>query len=137
VRSRLRERGQRWTAQRRALIDVLGRVDGHVTGAEIVERCRAIDPATIPSTVYRTLDVLEDLGFVSHSHGVDGREEYHVLPETEHAHLYCDGCGRTWDIPASDAGSLVDQLDRTHGFLVDVPHVTLSGRCATCRRDRT
>ena len=36
--------------------------DGHVTGAELVERCRELDPATIPSTVYRTLDVLEELG---------------------------------------------------------------------------
>ena len=134
VRTRLRERGQRWTPQRRVLIEVLSGVAGHVTGAELVERCRAVDPRTIPSTVYRTLDMLEQLGFVSHSHGAAGREEYHVLPETEHAHLYCDGCGRTWDIPASDAGSLVEGLDRTHGFLVDVPHVTLSGLCANCRR---
>ena len=38
------------------------RSTGHVTGAELVDRCRALDPATTPSTVYRTLDVLEDLG---------------------------------------------------------------------------
>src|SRR3972149_3535742 len=48
------------------------RSDGHVTGAELVERCRAVDPATTPSTVYRTLDVLEELGIVRHAHGADG-----------------------------------------------------------------
>jgi Fe2+ or Zn2+ uptake regulation protein len=53
-----------------------------VTGSEIVDRCRERDPETTPSTVYRTLDVLEELGYVHHSHGVDGREEFHVLPET-------------------------------------------------------
>jgi Fur family ferric uptake transcriptional regulator len=134
VRARLRERGHRWTPQRRVLIDVLSAVDGHVTGAELVERCRAVDPRTIPSTVYRTLDVLEELGFVRHTHGAAGREEYHVLPESQHAHLYCERCGETWDIPASDAASLVEDLDRAHGFLLDVPHVTLSGVCAACRR---
>ena len=71
---RLRASGLRWTPQRRTLLEVLAQTTGHVTGAELVERCRALDPATIPSTVYRTLDVLEDLGIVSHAHGADGRE---------------------------------------------------------------
>ena len=62
VRDQLRARGLRWTPQRRTLIEVLSRTDGHVTGAELIERCRAVDPTTIPSTVYRTLDVLEEPG---------------------------------------------------------------------------
>ena len=62
VGDRLRRRGLRWTPQRRTVIEVLAGADGHVTGAELVERCRARDPSTIPSTVYRTLDVLEELG---------------------------------------------------------------------------
>ncbi|HEY2289651.1 MAG TPA: transcriptional repressor, partial [Thermoanaerobaculia bacterium] len=80
VRDRLHAQGLRWTPQRRTLVDVLAGTSGHMTGAELVERCRAMDPATTPSTVYRTLDVLEDLGYVSHHHGIDGREEFHVLP---------------------------------------------------------
>jgi len=62
VRQRLHDLGLRWTPQRRTLIEVLSQADGHVTGAELVERCRELDPETTPSTVYRTLDVLEDLG---------------------------------------------------------------------------
>ena len=46
---------------------------------------------TIPSTVYRTLDVLEELGLLSHSHAADGREEFHVLPAAVHGHLHCIG----------------------------------------------
>src|SRR6186713_2914764 len=83
---RLRARGLRSTAQRRTVIEALATADGHVTGAELVERCRQVDPATTPSTVYRTLDVLEGLGLVSHSHGLDGREECHVLPVAIHGH---------------------------------------------------
>jgi len=64
VQQRLHARGLRWTPQRRVVIDVLSRSDGHVTGAELVDRCRMVDPATTPSTVYRTLDVLEELGLV-------------------------------------------------------------------------
>ena len=132
VRDRLHERGQRWTPQRRVLLEVLAAADGHVTGAELVERCRAVDPATIPSTVYRTLDVLEELGFVRHSHGADGREEYHVLPEREHAHLVCETCGGTWDVEVKELATMASALERRHGFHADVPHMTIAGTCADC-----
>ena len=113
VRDRLRARGLRWTPQRRTLIEVLSRSDGHVTGAELVERCREIDPGTIPSTVYRTLDVLEELGLLSHSHAADGREEFHVLPGGEHGHLHCSSCGQTWEIDAAETRTFVSALRRT------------------------
>ena len=133
IRQRLRDRGLRWTPQRRLLVDVLARTDGHVTGSELVERCREADPATIPSTVYRTLDVLEDLGLVRHCHGVDGREEFHVLPETEHGHFYCAECGRSWDIEAREATAMLASFEAQRGFEVDVSHLTVVGRCGDCR----
>jgi Fur family transcriptional regulator, ferric uptake regulator len=135
IPDRLRSRGLRWTPQRRILVEVLATTDGHVTGAELVERCRAVDPDTIPSTVYRTLDVLEEVGVVSHSHGADGREEFHVLPAVEHAHLYCRGCGGSWELGAEDVAvsTTVRAFDRGRAFAVDVSHLTLTGLCATCR----
>jgi Fur family ferric uptake transcriptional regulator len=132
VRERLHDHGLRWTPQRRALIEVLAGTDGHVTGAELVERCRAVDPATIPSTVYRTLDVLEEIGFVSHSHTADGREQFHVLPVVEHGHLECRRCHVSWEIPADEAAELVAALERSRGFSVDLSHLSILGLCAAC-----
>jgi Fur family ferric uptake transcriptional regulator len=129
----LRARGLRLTPQRRAVLAVLADTRGHVTGAELVERCRERDPATIPSTVYRTLDVLEELGVVRHGHGPDGREEYHVLPDQEHGHLHCQGCGGCWEISAAEAASIVASLRAERGFVVDLSHVTIVGRCRDCR----
>lgn len=133
VREQLHERGLRWTPQRRTLVAVLTEMRGHVTGAELVERCRQRDPTTTPSTVYRTLDVLEELGFVRHGHGPTGREEYHVLPDAVHGHLHCAACGGTWEIRADEASSIVAALDADRGFEVDLSHVTIVGRCRTCR----
>lgn len=133
IRERLHARGLRWTPQRRTLIQVLSQSAGHVTGSELIERCRAIDPATIPSTVYRTLDVLEELGVVRHGHGADGREEFHVLPATEHGHLHCEACGQAWEISSDEAATLVASLRASRDFAVDLSHVTIVGRCRTCR----
>jgi Fur family ferric uptake transcriptional regulator len=132
VGDRLRARGLRWTPQRRTIIDVLAGADGHITGAELVERCRARDATTIPSTVYRTLDVLDELGLVRHGHAADGHPEFHVLPAEEHGHLHCRECGATWEMGEARASAVVQALRASDGFEVDIGHVTLVGRCREC-----
>ncbi|CAN5857937.1 Fur family transcriptional regulator [soil metagenome] len=132
IRARLRERGLRWTPQRRLLIEVMAETDGHITAVELVERCRAADPETTPSTVYRSLDVLEDLGLIRHCHGMDGREEFHVLPQTEHGHLFCQSCGRSWDLEGEQAAAFTRALLRKRGFAVDLSHLSVVGLCAEC-----
>lgn len=134
LRAQLRGRGMRWTPQRRLILDVLSATTGHVTGSEIVERCRERDPEATPSTVYRTLDVLEELGYLHHSHGADGREEFHVLRDVEHGHLQCQSCGRSWEIEAAEAADLVGRLQRGRDFAVDVGHLTIAGRCSDCTK---
>src|SRR5574338_203128 len=122
VPERLRQRGLRWTRQRRAIIAALASSRGHVTAAEMVERCRAEDPSTTRSTVYRTLDVLEELGLVRHAHGADGREEFHVEPAAEHGHLYCSSCGGRWEIADEPAEAVLAAFASVDGFQVDLSH---------------
>ena len=73
--------------------------------------------------MYRTLDVLEELGYLSHSHSAAGREEFHVLPEIEHGHLQCRTCGRTWELPRADAAAVVAPIRTRFGFVADVGHL--------------
>lgn len=132
VGDRLRARGLRWTPQRRTVIEVLVEADGHVSGAELVDRCRVRDPGTIPSTVYRTLDVLEELGLVRHGHAADGHEEFHVRPTDDHGHLHCAECGTSWEIGEARAAAVAAALRAADGFEIDIGHVTLVGRCRSC-----
>jgi Fur family transcriptional regulator, ferric uptake regulator len=132
VVAELRRRGLRSTPRRRLVMEVLSEVSGHVTGTEIVERCRQRDAGTVPSTVYRTLDLLEELGLVRHGHGADGREEYHVRPSHEHGHLHCEACGGHWELGASEVSEFVAHIERHRGFSLDLSHLTLVGRCPAC-----
>ncbi|MEX1296008.1 MAG: Fur family transcriptional regulator [Candidatus Limnocylindrales bacterium] len=135
VRERLHERGLRWTPQRRLLVDVLAGTDGHITSAELVERCRDEDPEVTPSTVYRTLDVLEDIGLIRHAHGLDGREEFHVQPAREHGHIHCSVCHGAWEIGAEEVADLASELDDARGFRMDLGHLSIVGVCAGCREE--
>ncbi|HET7727497.1 MAG TPA: Fur family transcriptional regulator [Candidatus Limnocylindrales bacterium] len=137
VRDRLRERGLRWTPQRRAILEALASAAGHVTAADLLDRCRAVDPEVTASTVYRTLDTLEELGLVVHSHGRDGREEYHVVPAEEHAHLVCERCGSSWEVGPDELSTLVENLRRARAFTVSVSHLSISGVCASCANGAT
>ncbi len=128
----LRRRGLRWTPQRQTVVDVLAASNGHITGAELVERCRSRNAATTPSTVYRTLDMLEEIGLVRHGHGADGREEFHVLPAGQHGHLHCSVCGDTWEIDEGRGEAVAAALRAGDGFELDIGHVTLVGRCRRC-----
>lgn len=132
VRERLRRAGMRWTPQRRLILDVIEATDGHVTGSDLVERCRSLDPETTPSTVYRTLRVLEEIGVVQHAHGRDGREEFHIRPAQSHGHLHCSECGQSWEISPVEAAATVREFRERLGFEIDLSHLSVGGRCAAC-----
>jgi Fe2+ or Zn2+ uptake regulation protein len=57
----------------------------------------------------------------------------HVLPETVHGHLHCEGCGGTWEIDPEAGAVIARALEAQLGFAVDLSHVTISGWCPVCR----
>jgi Fur family ferric uptake transcriptional regulator len=86
----------------------------------------------VPSTVYRTLDLLEELGLISHIHNADGREDYHPAAEQPHAHLICRDCGDTREISTGELSSFVNSMSRQYAFDVDVSHLAVFGHCQGC-----
>src|SRR5207245_9447050 len=91
-------------------------------------------PTAIPSTVYRTLDVLEELGLVRHGHSADGREEFHVAQEPEHGHLYCATCGGRWEVGSAQAQAIMAAFRGIDGFEPDLSHMTTVGSSAAGAR---
>jgi len=132
VAALLREHRHRLTPQRRTVVAALAEFEGHVTTSKLIERCLARDPDFVPSTVYRTLDLLEELGVVTHIHDAEGREEYHPVPGAPHAHLICRGCGETREVSREELGDFVAHMLDEHGFAVDVGHLAVFGRCRGC-----
>lgn len=85
------------------------------------------------STVYRTLELLEELGLVKHAHLGHGPPNYHLAAEAEHIHLVCRGCDNVQDVDPRAASGLADVLERDFGFETDVHHLTVYGKCKDCR----
>jgi Fur family ferric uptake transcriptional regulator len=130
-RSRLRERGYRLTPQRELILGAVERL-GHATPDEVLAEVRTHSTAVNASTVYRTLEVLEELGLVRHAHLSDRAPTYHSMTEHEHFHLVCRNCSRTISVDPDVLTPVTERLSSDHGFAVDIGHLTVFGLCADC-----
>src|SRR5688500_12113089 len=89
----LREKGYRLTPQRELVLQA-GDSLGHATPDEVLVKVREQSAAINISTVYRSLELLEQLGLVRHTHLTDRAPTYHSKATPEHVHLVCRGCER-------------------------------------------
>jgi Fur family transcriptional regulator, ferric uptake regulator len=128
----LRASGYRVTPQRQLVLEAVSRLK-HATPEEIFADVRQTARGVNVSTVYRTLELLEQLGLVTHTHLSHGAPRYHLAAEAEHVHLVCQQCERVTEIDKAAAAPLVAALDQTEGFLTDVGHLTVFGLCSSCR----
>ncbi|WP_370891946.1 Fur family transcriptional regulator [Janibacter sp. GXQ6167] len=135
VGDRLRRRGMRMTDQRRRVINALAG-HAHRTPEELTAAVAEDGGAPLPpSTVYRTLEALEQIGVVRHTHLDHGAPTYHLEDHDGHLHLVCRRCGAVLEVPASHAGSFVEQISAQTGFMADPTHMAIHGRCATCHEE--
>jgi Fur family ferric uptake transcriptional regulator len=131
-RRALRERGYRLTPQRELILAAVQRL-GHATPDQVLAEVRQHSEAVNASTVYRTLEVLEELGLVRHAHLSDRAPTYHSVGGDEHFHLVCRNCRAVISVVPDVLEPLLAQLEADHGFIADVGHLTIFGRCEECR----
>ena len=131
----LRANGLRMTPQRRAIVAEIMRTQGHISPTALAKKVQGDMPGVNPSTIYRTLTLLEQVGVLAHAH-LEGGAEYHRAEEAGHVHLTCSNCGVEDDLSLQEAEALVGIIERHHGFQPDLTHFAISGLCADCARDR-
>jgi len=127
----LRARGYRLTPQRQLVLEAVD-VLGHATPEDILGEVRKTADSVNVSTVYRTLELLEQIGLVSHAHLGHGAPTYHLAERHHHLHLVCRDCGKVTETDVSVAAPLVETLREQQGFETDMKHFALFGRCAAC-----
>ena len=128
----LRARGYRVTPQRQLVLEAVTKLE-HATPEEIWADVQQTASGVNISTIYRALELLEQLGLVTHTHLGHGAPRYHLAAEADHVHLVCSSCGRITQVAPDAVEPLVTALDEHHGFQTDVGHLTVFGQCASCR----
>ena len=130
----LRERGQRVTRPRLAVIEALASMAGHPSADAVATAVGGSSDAVHRATVYRTLDTLAELGVVTHVHSSHGTTAYHLADHVEpHLHARSRLCGSVVDLPADLLDEVTARVEEVCGFDLEPGHVALSGLCASCR----
>ncbi|WP_345646317.1 Fur family transcriptional regulator [Streptomyces tremellae] len=130
-KSDLRRRGYRLTPQRQLVLEAVDALE-HATPEDILCEVRKTASGVNISTVYRTLELLEELGLVSHAHIGHGAPKYHLAGRDHHIHLVCRDCQSVIETDVEVAADFAATLQQSFGFTTDMRHFAIFGRCADC-----
>ncbi len=130
-KSDLRQRGYRLTPQRQLVLEAVDNLV-HATPDAILTEVKKTASGVNISTVYRTLELLEELGLVSHAHLGHGAPTYHLADRHHHLHLVCRDCERVIEADVDVAAEFTAKLRAQFGFDTDMKHFAIFGRCKDC-----
>lgn len=128
----LRRRGQRATTARRAVLEeLLVAEDDHLSADQLADRVSRTHPSIHLSTIYRTLESLDEAGLITKAPIADQPVSYHLTHDVHH-HAVCSGCGKVLNLSPLLFDDLTQRLAAEHGFRADPQHLTISGLCGDC-----
>lgn len=129
----LKKKGLKLTPQRILITDIIHDAKGHLTANEIIESVRQQMPGVNKSTIYRTLDILEQAGCVYKSE--QGNEFiYHHDHEGHHHHLICSRCGKAIACEEDIFSPVQRSVMKKYGFQADFKHLIVNGLCEDCKK---
>ncbi|MGO8693174.1 MAG: Fur family transcriptional regulator [Rectinemataceae bacterium] len=133
----LRERGQKLTGPREAVLDAFLRIEHHVTADELFSAARQIDPTIGQATVFRTIKLLTDAGLAREAcPDEDARRYEHAYRHEHHDHLICLGCGAVVEFRDQAIEKAQEAIYRAYGFRPSGHRLELQGYCPSCAKKR-
>ena len=128
----LREAGYRLTQPRMAILRVLQENDAGLNPEALYALGKEIYPPLGLVTVYRTLELLAELGLVRRVHSEDRCHSY-ASAGTDRHYLICDGCHRVMEFPCGGLEALIETVRQQTGYTISEHLLELSGRCPDCQ----
>ncbi|TMD61491.1 MAG: transcriptional repressor [Chloroflexi bacterium] len=128
----LRKKGYRLTPQRHMILSVIQEAGGHLSIDQILERVQERNPYVSLSTVYRTLELLRELGLVRENHLPGEQPHYETAESTEHHHLVCRNCRAIIHLEDNLLGNLHEQLQQQYAFHGLTLDLVAAGYCDAC-----
>jgi Fur family ferric uptake transcriptional regulator len=134
LKSLLHASGRRMTPQRALVLSVLRESGGHLDAKRIWRLAREHDRRLNLATIYRTLDVLKEIGLVDQRYFARDhkREIYELARKPEHYHFSCLGCGQVFEFETAHMLHVGRELVEQYGARLTNACVCFEGFCAEC-----
>ena len=128
----LRKRGYRLTPQRFMILSVIQEAEEHLTIDQIAERVQKRNPYVSLSTIYRTLELLRELGLVRENHLSGEQPHYEAAEGKDHHHLVCRNCRAIIHLDNTLLGNLNELLQEQYQFHNVTLDLVAAGYCESC-----
>jgi Fur family ferric uptake transcriptional regulator len=135
IYTRLLERGHKMTPQRWAIISTFLMNKGrHLSADDVYSMLKETYPNNGIATVYRTLELLEEVDVLKKMDFGDGRSRYELDDEdSHHHHLVCNHCGSIMEFEDELLLSLQEAIERKTGFQIRDHVAKFYGLCSKCQ----
>ena len=133
IQTALKSRGYRLTSSRQTIAEALLSCGGHISADDLLEVVHQTDPAVGRMTVYRTLELLSELGLIRPVYQGTGAAHYILLDSGHHHHLICSGCDAVFEFDECGLQEVSALLAQRFNFAVEGHLVELYGRCENCQ----
>ncbi len=132
IAGQLAKQGYRLTPQRLMILSAIEHSQNHISAEEIYAQVASKYPNVNISTVYRTLELLTQLGLVTETDLGEDRVRYHPADKGHHHHLICRECGAIIDLDELLLAPIKSALLQKYQFTADLKHLAITGRCLKC-----
>jgi Fe2+ or Zn2+ uptake regulation protein len=126
--------GYSLTQPRQAVIAVVANAAGYLNPLQILECARHYSPRIGLVTVYRTLDILAEMGLVRKVHLADGCHSYALTEKAHGHHIICEACQQVVEFDGCDLSAVLDSVEQQTGYQVKQHWLELFGVCPACRQ---
>lgn len=134
VRAEAKRRGVRWTSQRQVIVEQFLLAGEHLTADALLARSREVDPAIGAATVYRTLNLLVEIGIAQRVRLGGGSASFEpVLGREHHDHLICLACGTVVEFSDPGIERRQNAIAKEHGYVLRHHRLEMFGLCRTCQ----
>ncbi len=129
----LRARNIRLTPQRAIICDVIENLEGHITAEEIFQEVQKVNPYVSLATVYRTLELLQELNLINQTSFGRSQAYFALKEHGPHHHLVCVECGKIAEFEDELFEPVRISLREKFGFEARTEHMSIFGLCQKCR----
>ena len=131
----LKQQDRRITPQRLAVLRILAQSKGHPSVEQIYQVVKEDFPTTSLATIYKTVNLLKELGEVLELGFSDWGNRYDGNRPYPHPHLICTRCGAIADSEYQDMNNLIEEISRSSGYRLSHHRMDFFGLCPRCRRE--
>lgn len=135
IRAEAKKRRVRWTNQRQQIVEQFLFAAEHLTADQLLQRVREVDPTIGAATVYRTLNLLVEIGVAQRVNLGSGSAAFEpVLGRHHHDHLICLACGTVVEFADDQIESRQRKIARANGFILRHHRLEMFGLCSACQQ---